>query len=228
MPAFMDRPWQPWSEPEFSLACMTLAVHPSHPQPRAIAQAARVLAGGGVAACPTDACYSLVCMVADKAATDRIRAVPGVAPDHVFALLCRDESEVAQYAKISNAAYRLLRRLTPGPYTFILPATKETPRRLQDGRRRQVGVRVPGHPCVSALLAALGAPLLSATLVDAATDLPYAEPEDLVRDHGHALDVCLASGNVGVETTTVIDLTESAPRLVRQGAGDVSAIGDLA
>lgn len=209
------------------MTCMTLAVHHSHPQPRLIANAARILAGGGVAACPTDACYSLVCSVGDKAAAERIRSIRRVAPDHLFTLLCRDESEIAQYAKLSNAAFRLVRSLTPGPYTFILPATKETPRRLQDSKRRQIGVRVPGHPCVTALLAALDAPLLSSTLIDDSVDLPYAEPEDIVRDHGHALDVCLDAGNVGIEMTTVIDLSGVAPRLVRQGCGDVSQITDL-
>lgn len=149
-----------------------IRVHPTHPQRRLITQAAEIIAGGGVLVSPTDACYSLVCQVGNKTAEDRIRAIRHVARDHYFTLLCADVSSVALYGKVSNAAFRLVKTLTPGPYTFILAATRETPRRLQDPKRKRVGLRVPAHPFVHALLEELGEPLLSSTLVNDAIDMP--------------------------------------------------------
>lgn len=157
-----------------------------------------------------------------------MRAIRHVERGHYFTLLCHDVSTLALYGKVSNAAFRMLKMLTPGPYTFILHATKETPRRLQDPKRKMVGLRVPEHPFVHALLAALGEPLLSSTLMNDALDLPYAEPEEMARAIGHAVDAVVDCGAIGVEMTTVLDLTADRPALVRGGKGEVGHIADLA
>lgn len=207
-----------------------IRVHPSHPQKRLVAQAAAILAAGGVIACPTDACYSLVCQVGHKPAEDRIRAIRHIERDHYFTLMCHDVADVAVYAKLDNAAFRLIKMLTPGPYTFILPATRETPRRLQDPKRRMVGLRIPAHPFVRELLTVLGDALLASTLIDDALALPYAEPDDIAAAVGHAVDAVVDAGAIGIEMTTIIDLTElarGAPRLVRAGKGDVSRVPEL-
>jgi tRNA threonylcarbamoyl adenosine modification protein (Sua5/YciO/YrdC/YwlC family) len=209
------------------MKALYIAVHPSHPQPRVLAQAAALVARGGVIVCPTDACYSLVCRVGDKAAEDRMRAIRHIERLHHFTLLCRNVSEAATYAKISNDAFRLLKLLTPGPYTFILPATRETPRRLLDAKRKTVGLRIPAHPFVQGLLENLAEPLLSSTLKNDELDLPYADPQDIARDVGHAVDAVIDAGAVGIDMTTIIDLTAGAPRLVRQGRGDVSHVAEL-
>ena len=204
-----------------------IEVHASHPQKRLVAQSAAILERGGVFACPTDACYALVCAVGHKVAEDRIRAIRHVAPEHYFTLMCRDVSELALYAKISNASFRLIRTLTPGPYTFILPATRETPRRLQDPKRKMIGIRIPAHPFIQALFEILEQPMMSSTLMNDAIDLPYADPSDIAQDLSHALDAVIDAGPIGIEMTTIIDLTGSVPSLVRGGKGDVSRLGDL-
>lgn len=186
------------------------------------------MAGGGVLVCPTDACYSLVCQVGNKTAEDRIRAIRHVARDHYFTLLCADVSTVALYGKVSNAAFRLVKALTPGPYTFILAATRETPRRLQDPKRKRVGLRVPAHPFVHALLKELGEPLLGSTLYNDELDLPYAEPEDMADAVGHAVDAVIDAGAIGIDMTTVLDLSGGQPQVVREGKGEIDHIADLA
>lgn len=204
-----------------------IRVHPTHPQKRLVAQAAALLDDGGVLVCPTDACYSLVCKVGNKQAEDRIRAIRHIERDHYFTLLCADVSNLASYAKVSNAAFRLIKMLTPGPYTFILPATRETPRRLQDPKRRMVGLRIPAHPFVHDLLASFSEPLLASTVMNDAIALPYADPEEIAEALGHAVDGVVDAGNIGVDMTTILDLTEDRPRLTRAGKGDVSHITDL-
>jgi len=205
-----------------------IRVHPTHPQKRLLQQAAELVGRDGVLICPTDASYSLVCKVGSKAAEDRIRAIRHVERDHYFTLMCHDLAVAALYAKISNAAFRLIKLLTPGPYTFILPATRETPRRLQDPKRKMVGLRIPGHPFVSDLTAAVGEPLLASTLMNDALGMPYAEPEDMAAALGHAVDAIIDAGAIGIEMTTVLDLSGPQPVLVRQGKGEIAHIADLA
>ena len=190
-------------------------------------QAANVLNRGGVMISPTDASYSLVCRVGDKDAEDRIRAIREVERDHYFTLLCKDVSSLAVYAKISNTAYRLIRTLAPGPYTFILPATRETPRRLQDPKRKWIGLRVPVQPFIHRLLQEIDEPLLSSTLIDQQLDMPYADPEDMVTTFGHAVNAVIDCGAIGIEMSTVLDLTDAEPRLVRQGKGEIENVMDL-
>ncbi|MEQ8234218.1 MAG: L-threonylcarbamoyladenylate synthase [Gammaproteobacteria bacterium] len=204
-----------------------IRVHPTHPQKRLVQQAADILARDGVLVCPTDASYSLICRVGSKSAEDRIRAIRHVERSHYFTLLFHDLALAAQYAKISNSAFRLLRMLTPGPYTFILAATRETPRRLQDPKRRMVGMRIPDHPFLRELLAEVGEPLLGSTLMNDELEMPYAEPEDMARAVGHAVDAVVDAGAIGIEMTTVLDLAADAPVLVREGKGDISGIAEL-
>ncbi len=204
-----------------------IRVHPTDPQTRLIKQAANVLHRGGVLICPTDASYSLVCRVGDKDAEDRIRSIREVERDHYFTIMCADVSTLATYAKISNTAYRLIRSLAPGPYTFILPATRELPRRLQDPKRKSIGLRVPVHPFVHGLLAEIGDPLLSSTLIDQDLGMPYADPDLMLEKFGHAVNALIDCGPIGIEMSTVLDLTDSSPRLVRQGKGVVEDVLDL-
>lgn len=203
-------------------------VHPTHPQKRLVQQMSAVIDNGGVIVSPTDASYSLVCKVGHKASEDRIRQIRHVAKDHYFTLLCADVSALAQYGKVSNSAYRLIKLLTPGPYTFILPATKETPRRLHDPKRKMVGLRVPAHPFAHALLESINEPLLCSTLMNDALELPYAEPEDINNELGHAVDAVVDAGAIGIDMTTVLDLSGNEPELVRQGKGAVSHVADFA
>ncbi len=203
-----------------------IRVHPTHPQARLVSQAADIVARGGVIIAATDACYSLVCATGNKAAEDRLRGIRRLERDHHLTLLCRDVAEIATYAKVTNDAFRLIKTLTPGPYTFILPATRETPRRLQDEKRRTVGLRIVAHPFIHDLLESQS-PLLATTAIDDELVLPYADPEDIVEDLGHAVDAVFDAGAVGIEMTTIIDLTGPAPVLLRQGLGDVSHVSEL-
>jgi tRNA threonylcarbamoyl adenosine modification protein (Sua5/YciO/YrdC/YwlC family) len=207
-----------------SMKAVHLRVHPTHPQPRLLAQAAVVLGRGGVIVMPTDACYALACRIGNKAAEDRIRAIRHIERDHHFTLLCRDVSEMALYARVDNDAFRLVKTLAPGPYTFILPATKETPRRLLDPKRRTVGLRIVAHPFVEGLLEHIGEPLISSTLIDDALGTPYADPDAMAAAVGHAVEAIVDAGAVGIEMTTIIDLTGGEPRLVRQGRGNVAHV----
>lgn len=208
------------------MKALHIRVHPTHPQARLVKQAADMLARGGVIAAPTDACYSLLCETGNKAAEDRLRAIRHLERDHHLTLLCRDVAEIATYAKVDNDAFRLMKTLAPGPYTFILPATRETPRRLQDEKRRTVGLRIVDHPFIRGLLDDRS-PLLASTVMDDRIGLPYADPEDILADVGHALEAVFDSGAVGIEMSTILDLTGPEPRLVRQGLGDVSRVVDL-
>ena len=197
-----------------------LRVHPTHPQARLISQAADALRGGGVAVYPTDSTYAVGCHLGDKQAVDRVRAIRRLPKDHLLTLMCRDLSEVATYARVDNASYRTVRRCLPGPFTFVLPATREVPRRLVDRRRKTIGLRVPSHPITQALLTALGEPMLSTTLQLPEEELPIADVEAERPAVEHLADVVVDGGPCGVRATTVVDLTGGTPTITRQGIGE--------
>lgn len=199
-----------------------LDVHPQDPQPRRLAQVVEVLQDGGLVAYPTDSGYALGCALGQRAALDRIRRIRGLGDRHHFTLVCSDFAQLGQYVHISNRHFRLVKSLTPGPYTFVLPATKLVPQRMQHPRKRTVGVRIPDHAVVRALITELGEPLQSSTLIlpgaAEAMSVGWLVKEEL----DHAVDVVLDAGDVGTEPTTVVDLSQDEPQLVRAGAGDTS------
>ena len=196
-------------------------VHPTHPQPRLLKQAATVLKEGGLLALPTDACYVLACRLDDKAAVDRMRALRGLDEKHLLTLLCRDLKELATYAQVDNRQYRFLRDWTPGAYTFILPATKEVPRRLWHPSRKTVGLRVPAHPVILGLLAEHGEPVLGTSLIRPGEDEPISDPDDAMAKLARRVDVVVDAGAQGFEPTTVIDMTGDAPQVTRVGRGPI-------
>lgn len=200
-------------------------LHPDNPQQRLIREAVKLLRNDGVMVYPTDSCYALGCMIGNKAGMERIRAIREVDDKHHFTLICRDLSEIAHYARVDNRQYRFLKTATPGGYTFILEATREVPRRLLHPKRSTIGLRVPDHGVVAALLAELGEPILSMTLQLPGDPYPLNDPEEIRERLGNRVDVILETGYCGVEPTTVIDLTGAAPELVRQGTGEVSRLG---
>jgi len=197
-------------------------IHSDNPQPRLIKQAAAMVRDGAVIAYPTDSCYALGCHLGDKNAVARIRQIRGVDEHHYMTLMCRDLSELARYARVSNPQFRLLKNNTPGSYTFILDATKEVPRRLQHPKRSTVGMRIPDHPVALALLEELGEPLLSSTLMLPNEEQPLNDAEEIRDCLDDQIDLVLDGGAVGLEPTTVIDLTGDTPVLVRRGKGDIS------
>jgi len=201
-----------------------IRIHPDNPQPRLVAQVATVLRKGGVVAYPTDSSYALGCHIGDKTAMDAIRRLRGLEDQHNFTLVCRDLSEIATYAKVSNTAYRMIKSVTPGPYTFILHATREVPRRLQHARRRTIGIRVPDNAICSALLEAMGEPLMSVSLMLPGEELPLADAEEIRDKIGNRIDLIVDGGACGFEPTTVIEWLDDEPVLVRQGKGDISAL----
>lgn len=198
-------------------------IHPSNPQARLIRQVVEVIRAGGVVVYPTDSCYALGCHIGDKAAMERIRAIRNIDDKRNFTLVCHDLAEIATYAKVDNAAYRLIKALTPGPYTFILKATREVPRRLQHPKRKTIGLRVPNHAIVRALIDTLGEPLMSSTLLLADNDLPLNDPEEIAARLRHQVDIVIDGGNCGLEPTTVVDLVDGTPRVARQGKGEFPA-----
>lgn len=203
----------------------TLEIHTTHPQSRLIKQAVDIIHGGGVVVYPTDSSYALGCHIGDKNALVRMRRIRQIDEKHNLTLVCRDLSEIATYAKISNSDYRLLKSLTPGPYTFILKATHEVPRRLMHPKRRTIGIRVVDHPVVQALLDELGQPLMSCTLIMPGDDLPVTDAEDVPDALKNQLDLIIDGGHCGVEPTTVIRLTGDVPVVRRQGKGVEHGIG---
>lgn len=197
-----------------------LAVHSTHPQRRLLQQVAAVLLDDGVVIYPTDSTYALGCCLGARNGQQRIHAIRRDAASHYLTLVCRDLAELATYARVDNQAYRLLRSLTPGPFTFILRASREIPKRILDPRRKTIGLRIPGHPVTRALLAELAQPMLSATLRDPEAPSQSAEPEALFDRYGAQVDLFLDAGRCGLEPTTVIDLCGDEPRLLRRGLGD--------
>lgn len=195
-------------------------VHPVNPQPRLIRQAVDILRSGGVIAYPTDSSYALGCQLDDKDAMERIRAIRQVDKHHNFTLVCADLSQLAQYARVSNSDFRLLKAHTPGPYTFILEATREVPRRLQHEKRKTIGLRVPDHPVVRALLAELGEPIASSTLILPGETLPLSDPQEIRERLEHRLDLVIDAGPCGMEPTTVVVLENGVAEVVRVGRGD--------
>ena len=207
------------------MSAQWLELHPVNPQQRLLNQAAARLREGAVIAYPTDSCYALGCHLDDKNAADRLRRIRDFDRHHQFTLVCRDLSEIARYARVDNWQFRLLKQLTPGPYTFVLPASRELPRRVAHERRKTIGIRLPQHVVAQALLAALGEPLISCTLQLPGDEVPIANPQDVRDQLEHQVDIVVDGGNCGLEPTTVLDLTEDPPRLLRQGRGDVSMLG---
>jgi len=203
-------------------------VHPTHPQPRLIRRAAEIVRGGGLIAYPTDSCYALGCHLGDAQAQQRLRRARGMDDKHHLTLMCRHVSEIATYAILHNVQFRMLRLATPGSYTFILRATREVPRRLQHPRRKTIGVRVPAHAAAQALLAELGEPMLSSTLILPGAQAPLSDAAEIRAALEHALDLVLDCGSCGTEPTTVIDLTGEAPLVLRQGRGTLGIFGHAA
>lgn len=200
-----------------------IEIHPKDPQPRLIRQAVEIIRGGGIVVYPTDSCYALGCHIGDKQAMERISRIRETDKHHHFTLVCRDLSEIAKYARVSNQHYRTLKAFTPGPYTFILPATKETPKRLQNPKRRTIGIRVPDHPVPRLLMSELGEPLMSSTLLMPGDSDPLTDAREIQDRLYHQVDAVIDGGNCGLEPTSVIDLEGPAPLVARRGKGDVSA-----
>lgn len=200
-------------------------VHPDNPQQRLLRQAVAMLEKGGVLAVPTDSSYALVCHLDDKAAVDRLRRLRGVDDKHHLTLLCRDLSELANYARVDNRQYRLIKSTTPGPYTFILEASKEVPRRVSHPQRKTIGLRVPQHRVLQELLALHNGPLLAATLIAQGETEPLNDAQDIRARFEHQIDAVLDAGACAQQPTTVVDLSTGEPVLLRRGRGDIAALG---
>jgi tRNA threonylcarbamoyl adenosine modification protein (Sua5/YciO/YrdC/YwlC family) len=205
------------------------SIHPTHPQLRLARRAAEIVRGGGLIAYPTDSCYALGCHLGDAKAVERLRRVRGMDERHHLTLMCRDLSEIAAYAIVDDAHFRLLKRATPGSYTFILRATREVPRRLAHPKRKTIGVRVPAHPVAHSLLAELNEPMLSATLLLPGETVPPSDAREIRAALEHQIDLVLDAGSCGAEPSTVIDLTGDEPVVVRAGKGSLElfAIGSV-
>lgn len=195
-------------------------VHPVNPQQRLIRQAVEIIRRGGVIAYPTDSSYALGCHIGDKEAMERIRRIRRLDDKHNFTLVCADLSQLAQYARVANVDFRLLKAHTPGPYTFVLPATREVPRRLQHAKRKTIGLRMPDHVVVHALLAELGEPLMSATLMLPGEDAPLADAHEIRARLEHEIDLVIDAGHCDIQPTTVVELEEGVARVTRVGKGD--------
>ncbi len=201
------------------------AIHSDTPHLRLIKQAVAIVRSGGIIVYPTDSCYALGCHLGDKDAMTRIRAIRQVDERHHFTLVCRDLAEIATYAKVDNSQYRLLKATTPGSYTFILQATREVPRRMQHPKRNTIGLRIPDHPVVLALLEELGEPLLSSTLILPGDEYPLNDAEEIRERLEHQVELVMDAGSCGIDMTTVIDLTTDVPELVRPGKGSLEPFG---
>ncbi len=196
-----------------------LEIHPENPQPRLISQAVAMVQKGGLMVYPTDSGYSLGCHIGDKGALDRIRRLRQLDKDHNFTLVCRDLSELATYARVDNATFRLLKNHTPGPYTFLLKATGEVPRRLMHPKRKTIGIRVPDNAIALALLEALGEPIMSSSFIMPDRETQLIEAYDINETYGNQLDLVINGGHCGDKPTTVVDLTDGTPQILRAGAG---------
>ncbi len=201
-------------------------LHPQNPQKRTLAQIAVRVRQGAVIAYPTDSCYALGCHLDDREAAERLRRIRGFDKNHQFTLVCRDLSEIATYARVDNTQFRLLKTLTPGPYTFVLEATKELPRRVAHEKRKTIGIRIPEHVTAQALLETLGEPLISCTLQFPGEDQPVGNPEDWRERLDREVDIVVDGGSCGIDATTVLDISDpGAVQVLRQGKGDLSRIG---
>jgi tRNA threonylcarbamoyl adenosine modification protein (Sua5/YciO/YrdC/YwlC family) len=196
-------------------------VHTHNPQPRLIRQAVQIINDGGLIVYPTDSCYALGCHIGDKFAMERIRRLRQVNVKHNFTLVCRDLSQIAMYARVDNAVYRMLKACTPGPYTFILCATHEVPRRLQQPKRKTIGLRIPDNTIVQALLTELDQPLMSSTLLMPGEELPLTDPHEMRERLERQVDLVIDGGYCGIQPTTVIDLVGESPEVMRVGKGDI-------
>ena len=199
-------------------------IHPDNPQGRLLEGAARIIRDGGLVVYPTDSCYALGSHIGDRPAVDRIRRLRETGKDHDFTLVCRDLSEISLYARVDNWAYRLLRSLTPGPYTFILRATNEVPKRLQNPKRRSIGIRVPDHRIAQGILEALGEPIMSSTLLLPGDSMPLTDAEEIRLRLGNQVDLIVDGGSCGLEPTTVLDLSKGDLRVLRKGKGVVTGL----
>lgn len=201
-------------------------IHPDNPQLRLINQVVAVLRNGGVVIYPTDSCYAIGCHIGDKNAQDKIRQIRKLDDNHDFTLVCRDLSEISLYAKLDNTSYKIIKSLTPGPYTFILQATREVPRRLQNPKRKTIGLRIPENAITQALLEALGEPIMSSTLQIPGDEQPLSDPDEINELLGKQADIIIDGGNCGIEPTSVIELMHDTPVVRRIGRGDVSQFQD--
>jgi tRNA threonylcarbamoyl adenosine modification protein (Sua5/YciO/YrdC/YwlC family) len=199
-------------------------IHPENPQPRLIRQAVEILRQGGLIAYPTDSAYALGCQIGDRMALDRIRAIRRLDKEHNFTLMCRDLSELATYAKVDNLMFRLIKQHIPGPFTFILEATSETPRRLKHPKRKTIGMRVPDNRIALALLEEMGEPIMSSTLLLPGEEIPLTDPYDIRETLEHELELVVDGGFCGMEPTTVVDLSSGTPQIVRQGRGELASL----
>src|SRR5512134_1647674 len=197
-----------------------LAIHPQNPQVRLVRQAIAAIRDGSVVVYPTDSCYALGCLIGDKEAMERIERIRETDKTHNFTLVCRDLSEIATYARVDNSQYRTLKAFTPGPYTFILEATREVPKRLQNPKRRTIGIRVPDNAIVRLLLSELGEPIMSSTLLLPGDPVPMTDPQEIKERMEHFVDLVIDGGPGGVEPSSVVDLSGPAPLIVRRGKGD--------
>ena len=197
-------------------------IHPDNPQLRLIHQAVEIIRQGGLVIYPTDSSYALGCHIGDKAAMDRIRRIRRLDDKHNFTLVCRDLAEISTYAKVGNQQYRMLKNLTPGPYTFIHRATKQVPRRLLCGKRKTIGIRIPDNRVTHTILVELGEPLMSSTLILPGDEMPLTDPYEMRDLLGHDVDLVIDGGYCGFEPTTVVDMVEETPFVIRKGKGDTS------
>jgi tRNA threonylcarbamoyl adenosine modification protein (Sua5/YciO/YrdC/YwlC family) len=197
-------------------------IHPDNPQPRLIRQAAEIIDAGGIVALPTDSSYALVCHLDDKDAVDRLRRIRGIDDKHHLTLLCRDLSEIANYARVDNKQYRLLKAATPGPFTFILEATREVPRRLSHPSRKTIGLRVPENAIAQSLLEQLSQALIGTTLIPAGSDAPLNDPDEIRDNLQRQVELVIDGGSCSLEPTTVVDLTGDSPVVLRRGRGETS------
>ena len=199
-------------------------IHSTDPQPRRIAEVVAAIRLGGLIAYPTDSCYAFGCHIGDKRAIDRIRRIRKTDKEHNFTLVCSDLSEISLYARFDNWAYRLMKSLTPGPYTFVLEATREVPKRLQNPQHRTIGLRVPDHPIVHAMLNALGEPIMSSTLMLPGDELPLTDVDEINERIGNQIELIVDGDHAGIEPTSVVDLTGGSVEILRVGRGDVSSL----
>jgi tRNA threonylcarbamoyl adenosine modification protein (Sua5/YciO/YrdC/YwlC family) len=200
-----------------------IQVHPKNPQARLIQQAIGIIQQGGIAVFPTDSAYALGCQLGNKEAIERIQSLRELDKNHNFTLMCKDLSELGTYARVDNSLFRLIKASTPGPYTFILPATHEVPRRLQHPKRKTIGLRIPDHPVTQLLLEMLAEPLMSVTLILPPDSLPLSDPEEIYQRINKRVDVFIDAGSCGLEATTVVDMVAGSPKIIREGKGDPSA-----